>query len=196
MNINKTLKQKLIRTLDVLFSVLGIVVLLPFLVLIIFCLLRESHSPLFRQVRVGRNGVTFKILKFRTMVLHAPTIPTHEVDSNLVTHLGKYLRLSKLDELPQLWNVMVGEMSLVGPRPCLPEQTLLIDERKAVGIDTYKPGITGLSQILGVKMDEPLHMVALEQQMLSTISATRYVFYIVLTLIPLPKKVKSDLLNS
>ncbi|TIV47202.1 MAG: sugar transferase, partial [Mesorhizobium sp.] len=84
-----------------------------------------------------------------------PSLPTHQAPANSVTAVGTVLRASKIDELPQLWNVLKGEMSLVGPRPCLPTQTELIERRKQLGVLAALPGITGLAQIKGIDMSDP-----------------------------------------
>jgi O-antigen biosynthesis protein WbqP len=116
----------------------------------------SSPGPaFFAQERVGRHEKPFRCLKLRTMRHGTLSLPTHEVGARAVTPAGRVLRRLKLDELPQLWNVAVGEMSLVGPRPCLPVQTELIERRRALGVHALRPGITGLAQARGIDMSDP-----------------------------------------
>jgi len=110
---------------------------------------------LFLQRRVGRGGNVFTIVKLRTMRPDTPQGASHEIGQASVTRIGLLLRKTKLDELPQLWNVLVGDMSLVGPRPCLPSQTELIGARRALGVLGLRPGITGPAQIAGIDMSRP-----------------------------------------
>lgn len=112
-------------------------------------------NPFFLQWRLGQFEKPFRILKLRTMHVHTPTGASHVVGLDYVLKTGKIARLTKIDELPQLWNVLMGEMSLVGPRPGLPTQTELTDERRAHGVFALKPGITGISQIAGLDMSTP-----------------------------------------
>lgn len=120
-----------------------------------------SPGPaLFVQTRLGRHKQPFALYKFRTMHVDTPDLATHEVNRSAVTPLGRFLRGSKLDELPQLLNVVKGEMSFVGPRPCLPRQAHLVALRDEGKVWDLKPGITGLSQVSGIAMDEPEKLVA------------------------------------
>lgn len=107
---------------------------------------------IFSQDRVGRDGKLFSCLKFRTMKQGTVQAGTHEVPASSVTKIGAFLRKTKIDELPQIWNIFRGELSLVGPRPCLPVQTELIEARQRRGVDKVVPGITGLAQINGIDM--------------------------------------------
>ncbi|WP_343217472.1 sugar transferase [Hoeflea sp. YIM 152468] len=134
-----------------------VLVLLWWLMAIVWLLVRlDSPGPgLFKQIRVGRNEQPFLCYKFRTMHLSTPQKGTHEVPVSSVTRLGRFLRRTKLDELPQCINLLKNEMSLVGPRPCLPSQTDLVRERRRRGIFAIKPGITGLAQLNGVDMSDP-----------------------------------------
>ena len=109
------------------------------------------------------------------------SVGTHDVDSTAITSLGKVLRRTKLDELPQLFNVALGQMSLVGPRPCLPTQTELISERRKRGVFKVRPGITGLAQISGVDMSTPRKLARYEAIMIDNMSLKSYFYYIAAT---------------
>ncbi len=112
-------------------------------------------NPLFLQQRVGRGGKAFVLAKLRTMHPDTSHGPSHEIGVSSVTRLGKLLRRTKIDEIPQIWNVLVGEMSLVGPRPCLPSQAAVIAARSERGVMALRPGITGPAQIGGWDMSDP-----------------------------------------
>jgi O-antigen biosynthesis protein WbqP len=115
----------------------------------------DSPGPaLFAQPRVGRHGSLFTCLKLRTMNVGAPVLPTHESSVSAVTRTGRFLRATKLDELPQLWNILKGDMSFVGPRPCLPMQTELIEARRRLGVLDLLPGVTGVAQVRGIDMSD------------------------------------------
>jgi lipopolysaccharide/colanic/teichoic acid biosynthesis glycosyltransferase len=141
----------------------------------------ETGSPLFIQVRVGKNKKPFKLIKLRSMKLNTASVATHLVDSSAVTTFGNFLRRTKLDELPQLWNVLKGEMSLVGPRPCLFNQTELMTERENLGVYLVKPGITGLAQIMGIDMSTPLLLAQTDAKMLQNLTIKNYLSYILRT---------------
>ncbi|EDQ35476.2 Sugar transferase involved in lipopolysaccharide synthesis [Hoeflea phototrophica DFL-43] len=144
------------RTIDLGFAIC-ILVLLWWLLIAIFVLIRlDSKGPgLFLQERVGKDGKVFSCYKFRTMKTGTAHVGTHEVSTSAITRQGQWLRKSKLDELPQIINIFRNEMSLVGPRPCLPSQSELIAERDQRGVLAVKPGITGLAQVNGVDMRFP-----------------------------------------
>jgi lipopolysaccharide/colanic/teichoic acid biosynthesis glycosyltransferase len=144
------------RLVDVL-AALSIVVLLWWALLLIWAFIKlDTRGPgLFRQDRVGRGGAVFRCYKFRTMAVDTPNVATHEVSSAKITRSGHFLRATKLDELPQIINILKNEMSLVGPRPCLQTQVELIEERKRRGVLDLKPGITGLAQVRGIDMSDP-----------------------------------------
>nr|MBF0684590.1 sugar transferase [Pseudomonas sp.] len=129
------------------------------------------HSPgpgIFRQLRVGQDQTTYTCYKFRTMDVSAPSLGTHEVSASMVTPLGAWLRKTKLDELPQIVNILLNQMSLIGPRPCLPLQENLIRERQLAGVFKVKPGITGLAQVKGIDMSEPVRLARMDQQYIRT----------------------------
>ncbi len=117
--------------------------------------LETRATPLFRQRRVGRGERPFTLLKLRTMRADTPDGASHDIGAATITRSGRLLRRTKIDELPQLWNVLTGDMSLVGPRPCLPSQTELVAERRALGVDALRPGITGPAQVVGLDMSDP-----------------------------------------
>lgn len=171
-----------IRFFDILFSVLGLAVGMPVLLLIALIGCFDTGSPLFRQVRVGRNSKPFVLVKFRTMRLDTQSIATHLVNATAITPFGRFLRRSKLDELPQLWNVLMGDMSLVGPRPCLPSQVELISERELRGVFRMRPGITGLAQVNDIDMSDPVKLAEVDKQMLDNLSTFRYFSLILQTM--------------
>lgn len=153
----------------------------PVLLAIFVLGLLDTGSPLFLQARVGRNKIPFTLVKFRTMSKDTPSMASHLVSSAAITPLGSFLRKTKLDELPQLWNVLMGEMSLVGPRPNLFSQEKLINLRDALGVYRVRPGITGLAQIRHLDMSTPKQLAEIDADMISTISAVNYFKYIFLT---------------
>ena len=128
--------------------------------LLFLLLMREN--PVFAQTRVGRYNRTFTLIKMRTMRSSTANKPTHEISRSDVSALGRFMRAIKVDELPQLINVLRGEMSLVGPRPCLPTQTDLINARLSLGVYQIKPGITGYAQVRGIDMSEPEQLALLD----------------------------------
>lgn len=170
------------RIFDVLLSLAGLVIGAPILALLWGLGWIDTGLPLFRQERVGRNQRPFTLVKFRSMRPNTASVATHLVDASDVTKLGHFLRRTKLDELPQLWNVLKGEMSLVGPRPCLFSQHELIAERESRGVFLARPGITGLAQINGVDMSTPKLLAELDARMLQDLSAQTYFSCIIKTL--------------
>jgi len=171
----------LIRFLDVVLSGLGLVVTAPLMLVLWLLGWRDTRSPLFRQERVGRHQRPFTLVKFRTMRLDTASVATHLAEASAVTPFGRFLRRTKLDELPQLWNVLKGEMSLVGPRPCLPNQEELIAERQKRGVFEVPPGITGLAQVNGIDMSEPARLAEVDERMIRTLTLKEYFRYLVLT---------------
>jgi lipopolysaccharide/colanic/teichoic acid biosynthesis glycosyltransferase len=166
------------RFFDFLFSLIGLLFLCPLLSLLYILGHLDTGSPIFRQVRVGKGKKPFSLLKFRSMNLNAPSVATHLAKATYITSYGHFLRRSKLDELPQLWNVFVGEMSLVGPRPNLYSQIDLIVEREVRGVYTVRPGITGLAQINGIDMSTPVLLAETDEKMINELNIFRYFKYI------------------
>ncbi len=126
--------------------------------------LSSRGSAIFAQPRVGRDGKAFTCYKFRTMYANVKQAATHEMGQASITPVGKFMRRTKIDELPQIVNIVFNEMSLVGPRPCLVVQHELIDWRRRLGVLSVKPGITGLAQIQGVDMSHPERLARLDAQ--------------------------------
>jgi len=131
---------------------------------------------------MGQEEKLFTLIKFRTMRPETRSLGTHEVNPNLVTTWGRLLRKTKIDELPQLWNVLRGQMSLVGPRPCLPKQTQLIQARRALGVFEVRPGITGLAQIRGIDMSTPVLLAKTDAEMIRRMNLLNYFKYIFKTI--------------
>jgi len=173
----------MIRFFDIVFSIVGLTVGFPLLVLLIIVGLFDTGSPLFRQTRVGRYQKPFTLFKLRTMKKGTASVATHLANASSITKYGAFLRKTKLDELPQLWNVLIGNMSLVGPRPCLPSQTELVNSRAARGIFDFRPGITGLAQINEIDMSEPKALTEVDEAMLKSLTLISYFRYIVLTVL-------------
>jgi len=145
--------MKVKRLIDIILSLIGLIVLSPIFLILIIAIKIDSRGPvLFKQKRVGINKTHFNILKFRTMRIDTPKdTPTHLLGNpeQFITKMGKFLRKTSLDELPQIWNIFVGQMSIIGPRPALWNQYDLIAERDKYGANDVPPGLTGWAQING-----------------------------------------------
>lgn len=146
-------KNCLKRVIDFLLSLIGIVVLSPVLLILAIIIKVTSPGPvLFKQERMGKDNVRFKIFKFRSMRIDTPKdVPTHMLSNpdQYITSVGKFMRKTSLDELPQLFNILKGDMAVIGPRPSLPNQYDLNELRDKNGASSIKPGLTGLAQISG-----------------------------------------------
>lgn len=153
MDMNRfNLYNKAKRFIDILLSLAGIILLSPIFVITAVLIKLESTGPIiFKQTRAGKNSEPFHIYKFRSMRVDAPNIATNDfVDSaSYITKIGRVIRRTSIDELPQLFNILKGDMSIVGPRPVILEESELIELRKVYKIDTVLPGITGWAQING-----------------------------------------------
>ena len=172
----------MIRFFDLLFSLIGLIFLFPFLIFIFIIGLFDNGSPLFIQKRVGYNLKSFSLIKFRTMPKGVRSAGTHLIKNIKFTLFGSFLRRTKIDEIPQLLNVFLGDMSFVGPRPCLFNQRKLISERKKRGVFKVRPGITGLAQISGVNMKTPTSLAKIDQNMIKDMSLYNYFYYIFKTI--------------
>jgi len=170
------------RIFDILLSFLGLVLLSPILILLIIIGYFDTGSPIFRQERVGKEKKSFNLMKFRSMHVNAPSVATHLASASSITPFGSFLRKSKLDELPQLWNVLKGDMSLVGPRPNLYNQDELITERDSLLVYSIRPGITGLAQINKIDMSTPRLLAETDARMIEELSVGSYFKYIFFTI--------------
>ena len=171
----------MLRIFDFLFSFLGLTLGSPVLLLIYLIGLFDTGSPIFLQERVGRDQQPFMLVKFRTMRKDTASVASHLADASAITRLGSFLRRSKLDELPQLWSVLKGEMSLVGPRPCLLNQTELIKERASRDVFKARPGITGLAQVNNINMSTPKLLAETDAYMIKELTLSAYFKYILIT---------------
>lgn len=180
----------MIRLFDFIFSLIGLIILSPLIILLWIIGIFENGSPIFLQERVGYNQKLFILIKFRTMKLNAKIAATHLVDKSMITSYGHFLRLTKLDELPQLINVLLGDMSIIGPRPCLSNQKKLIYERETRGVFNVKPGLTGLAQISGINMETPILLAKTDLKMINQMNFYYYFYYIFKTITLILKKNK------
>ena len=171
----------MVRLFDIVFSSLGLVIASPLIFFVWLVCLFDTGSPLFRQERVGMNKRSFKLLKFRSMHVNTQAVPTHLVQTSSITKWGTFLRKSKLDELPQLFNVLKGDMSLVGPRPNLFNQVELIEERSRRDVYSIRPGITGFAQIQKIDMSTPQLLADTDAKMMDHLNLWYYFKYILLT---------------
>ena len=170
------------RLIDILCSLIGLTLLSPIILLLLIIGYFDTGSPIFKQERVGRNKKPFYLLKFRSMHVNTQSVATHLVQASSITKWGSFLRKSKLDELPQLFNVLKGDMSFVGPRPNLFNQEELVKERETRGVYKVRPGITGLAQIQKIDMSTPKLLAETDAEMISNWNLYTYFKYIFLTL--------------
>ncbi len=173
----------MLRILDITFSLFGLVFGSPVLLAIYVAGLFDTGSPIFRQERVGKNKRPFTLVKFRTMSLDTASVASHLASTASITKMGGVLRKTKLDELPQLLNVLKGEMSLVGPRPGLFSQLELTEARDVKGVFDVRPGITGLAQVNDIDMSTPILLAEADAKMISAMSFKNYFKYILQTIL-------------
>ncbi|MCG7513143.1 sugar transferase [Vibrio sp. MMH1-50] len=171
----------MIRIIDFLAAFFGLLFLCPVFLVVTIIGLFDTGSPIFIQERVGRDKKPFKLIKFRTMSIDTQSVASHLASNASITKLGAFLRKTKIDELPQLINVLKGEMSLVGPRPNLFNQQELISERDLLGVYKVLPGITGLAQIQNIDMSTPVLLAKTDKKMIDTLTLKDYFKYIMMT---------------
>jgi len=171
----------MIRILDLTLATVAIILLFPLTIFIYILIYFENRSPFLFQKRIGKGNSIFILIKFRTMKIGTKSCATHLVDASKVTKLGNILRKTKLDEIPQLFNVIKGDMSLVGPRPCLPSQEELINLRNQYDLYAFLPGITGLAQVKGIDMSDPILLSETDYRMMSNLSIYKYFYYLIMT---------------
>ena len=149
---NKVLYLTVKRIMDIILSIIGLFIFfIPFIVIFFLIKFSTKGDVIYWSKRIGQNNKIFKMPKFRTMRIDTPSIATHllKKPDEWITPVGKILRKYSLDEIPQLWSIILGKMSVVGPRPALYNQDDLINLRKKYNVDTLVPGLTGLAQIRG-----------------------------------------------
>jgi O-antigen biosynthesis protein WbqP len=172
----------MIRIFDVMISIFGLILAAPLLCILCVMGLFDTGSPIFTQKRVGRYQKPFTLIKLRTMKVNTVSVASHLAKSSAITPLGKLLRKTKLDELPQLFNVLKGDMSIVGPRPGLFNQQELTRARSAANIYAVRPGITGLAQVSHIDMSTPTLLATTDKDMIDNLTLTNYFRYIFMTI--------------
>ena len=180
--------KKNFRIVRNLICAIGLIIISPFLFFAALMIVIEDGMPVFFiQERVGKNNVIFKIIKIRTLKREAPNTGTHQLDQKYQLICGKLFRKIKLDEFPQLINVLKGDINLIGPRPGLMSQKELTEFRSAKGIYKIRPGITGLSQVLGYDMSDPIKLAEVDKLYIENKSI--YVDFLILlgTFVKFPK---------
>jgi len=159
----------------------GLIVTSPILIAVTIIGYFDTGSPIFIQERIGKNKRAFKLIKFRTMSIDTKSVASHLASTASITKLGSFLRKTKIDELPQLINVLKGEMSFVGPRPNLFNQETLITERSERDVYNVLPGITGLAQVNNIDMSTPELLAKTDALMIESLTITLYFKYILMT---------------
>ena len=171
----------MIKILDFFAAFFGLLLLWPILLIVTIIGLFDTGSPIFIQTRVGKYKKPFKLIKFRTMSVETKSVASHLANHASITKLGNFLRKTKIDELPQLINVLKGDMSLVGPRPNLFNQEVLIKERDTLGVYDVLPGVTGLAQVQNIDMSTPKLLAETDKKMIDTLNLQSYFKYILMT---------------
>jgi len=173
----------MIRLLDFVLSFLGLLFGFPVLLVLWVVGFLDTGSPVFTQKRVGKDKKPFILVKFRTMNKSTASVASHLASQSDVTAYGRFLRKTKFDELPQLWNVLKGDMSLVGPRPGLYNQEELTCKRDRLNVFRVRPGITGLAQIKKIDMSTPELLAETDARMIANMSVSSYFYYLLMTFI-------------
>ena len=175
------MKSITIQLLDFFIAFFGLLVSFPILFIVTIICYFDTRSPIFIQERVGKNKRPFKLIKFRTMSVDTKSVASHLANTASITRLGAFLRKTKIDELPQLINVVKGDMSFVGPRPNLFNQEELIQARDKKNVYSVRPGITGLAQVQNIDMSTPDKLANIDSIMIKTMSLKNYFLYILKT---------------
>jgi O-antigen biosynthesis protein WbqP len=178
---------------------IGLLLMLPLLLIASFFIYLEDGLPLFfKQQRLGLHKKLFTIYKIRTLIKHTPDIGTHELEDSYKLRVGKVIRALKLDEFPQLLNVLKGQINLIGPRPGLESQIELAQARAELSIFNSKPGITGLAQVLGYDMENPVKLAEIDKVYIINKSVALDIVILIATFTSLPKTYlakKLDIMN-
>ncbi len=189
-------RKKFIRVIRNLICIIGLLLISPLLFLAAIAIIIEDGMPVFFiQERIGKNKSLFKIIKMRTLKIEAPNTGTHQLDQKYKLFCGRLIRKMKLDEFPQLINVVNGDLNLIGPRPGLVSQTVLTKIRTFNGIYEIKPGITGLSQVLGYDMSDPLRLAEIDKVYIQKKSFYIDCLILIGTFISYPKKYLTKLIK-
>ena len=190
------LRKKFIRMIRDFICIIGLLIISPFLFFAAIAIIIEDGMPiLFIQERIGKNQSIFKIIKIRTLMKGAPNIGTHQLENKYKLKCGKLIRKIKLDEFPQLINVLKGDINLIGPRPGLVSQIDLTQNRNAKGIYEIKPGITGLSQVLGYDMSDPAKLAEIDKIYIQKQSLYIDLLILISTFIPFTKKYLIEIIS-
>lgn len=177
------------NSLKYILCICGLIALMPILIFVSFLIMLEDGFPLiYRQSRLGINQKEFTIYKLRTMKKHAPQIATHEVSDQYFLKVGKFIRKTKLDEFPQLYNILIGDLNFVGPRPGMASIPSLVHERESLDIYSLTPGITGLAQILGYDMSNPAELAKIDRIYLENQSTKLNLIVLLGTFFQAPRK--------
>ena len=177
------------RIIDILSSILAIILLLPlFLVISLSIFLQDFHNPIFSHKRIGKNGFLFSFYKIRSMPVNSPNVESHESHKINVTPIGKFIRRSNLDELPQLFCILKGDMSLIGPRPPIPSQKNLIQLRTLNNSIHLRPGLTGWAQVNSYDNIPDFEKASLDGYYFDNISFTLDVKILLMTISYLTKR--------
>ena len=183
------LLNKFIKLIRNIICVMGLLLMLHLLLISALIIIVEDGLPfLFTQKRIGKNLLIFKIFKIRTLKVSSPNTGTHELDNSYRLWSGAIIRKIKLDEFPQLVNVLMGDINLIGPRPGLPEQIELRDARLLKDVYKIKPGITGLAQVLGYDMSDPIKLSEVDKIYIDNQSFVLDLLILTSTFIKYPRK--------
>jgi len=186
----------IISALRNIICLLGLLIIAPIICIVSIAVMLEDGYPFFfKQKRIGLDQKTFTIYKVRTLKKNAPQVGTHDLSDDFQLKTGKIIRKFKLDEFPQLINVLKGDINLIGPRPGLISQTELEDARLLHGIHKIKPGITGLSQILGYDMSNPQLLAQIDLQYIKNKSFKIDMIILIATFISFPRQFLKNKLN-